>query len=183
MDSMSEDSKILYALLQEYTKKSVTEWLQSSLFTWQWWLGVAISIVPWIIWIYIRDKKNTKRLLFIALFAMIFAFVVNTIGVTFGLWFYEYEIFPAIHIYFPWDYTLIPVSIMILLQIKPNSYSLIKGLFYATFSAFVAEPIFHELKHFHPINWRYAYSFVLYFILFLICNILYIRKNSNPLLD
>lgn len=181
MNNMSETSKQLFTLLQEYTKKSINNWIENSLFTWQWWLGVIISIVPWILWIFIRDKKSTNRMLYIGFFAIIFAFIVNTIGISFSLWFYEYEVFPIIHIFFPWDFTLIPVSIMTLLQIKPNSYVFIKTLFFATFSAFIAEPFFHWIKHFHLVNWRYTYSFILYIILYLICNFLSKRRNFEPL--
>lgn len=46
MGNMSEASKELFAILQAYSKKALNEWLQNYLFTWQWWLGVVISIVP-----------------------------------------------------------------------------------------------------------------------------------------
>ena len=53
---------------------------------------------------------------------MIFAFIKDTIGISFNLFFYRYTVLP------------IPISIMLLLQIKPNSYLLIKVLFFATFA-------------------------------------------------
>lgn len=177
---MSESSKQLLALVMEYTQESLDNWLQHSVFKWQWWLGVFIAIVPWIVWIFIRDKKSTNRLLYVGFFAMIFAFTLDTIGITFGLWFYQYRTFPVIHIFFPWDFTLIPLSIMILLQIKPHSYLLIKTLFFAAFSAYIAEPIFHWLDIFYPVNWKYTYSFILYIILYLICDFLSNRKSFEP---
>lgn len=33
------------------------------LFTWQWWFGIALFIVPWIIWFILRNKESTGRLL------------------------------------------------------------------------------------------------------------------------
>jgi len=181
MDGMNESSTQLYTIIQDLCTKSINDWLQHSLFTWRWWVGIIITTVPWILWIYVRDKKSTSRLLHVGFFSIIFAFIVDTVGVSFALWFFEYKTFPVFHIFFPWDFTLIPVSIMILLQIKPNRYIFLKALFFATFSAYIAEPIFHWMKLYHPIHWRYTYSFILYFILFLICNFLIKRKSFEPL--
>ena len=178
---MLESSKQLFVILQDLCKKSLNDWLQNSLFTWRWWLGIFITVVPWILWIFFRNKKSTNRLLHVGFFAMIFAFIVDTVGVSFTLWFFEYKSFPVVHIFFPWDFTLIPISIMVLLQIKPNSYTFLKALFFAIFSAYIAEPTFHWLKLYHPVNWRYTYSFILYMMLFFICNFLVKKKNFEPL--
>ena len=181
MVDMSESSKELIAIVNKLTSAALSDWLQYSLFTWRWWLGVLITIVPWVLWIYYRDKKSTSRLLFVGFFSMIIAFTINTIGTSFNLWFFEYKIIPVIQIFLPWDFTLIPISIMVLLQIKPNKFLFLKILFFASFSAFIAEPFFHWLKLFHLINWKYTYSFILYSILFLFCNFL-IKRNDFELL-
>jgi hypothetical protein len=181
MENMSESSKQLFAIVKELCNKSLTDWLKNSLFTWQWWLGLTIAIVPWVIWIYFRDKKSTSRLLLVAFFAMIFAFFIDTVGISFNLWFFEYKILPVIQIFFPWDFTLIPIFIMVLLQIKPNKYVFAKALIFAIFSAYIAEPFFHLIKFYHLTNWRYTYSFILYLILYLTCNFLSKRKNFDPL--
>lgn len=181
MNDMSENSKELFDIIYELKNKSLSDWLQNSLFTWHWWLAVIISIVPWIIWIYIRDKQSTNRLLYVGFFAIIIAFIVNLIGISFNLWFFEYRVFPVVQLFMPSDFTLIPVSIMILLQIKPSKYVFIKALFFGAFSAFIAEPIFYWLKYYHLTNWEYTYSFILYFILFLICYFLSKNKNFKPL--
>ena len=181
MGGMTESSKEELAIMQELWHKELNRWQQEALFTWRWWLGVLITIVPWVLWIYFRDKKSTNRLLYVAYFAIIIAFIVNTIGVTLTLWHFEYKVFPVFHMFVPWDFSLIPVSIIVLLQIKPNKFIFIKTLFFASFSAFIAEPIFHWLKMYYLINWRYTYSFILYLILFLICNFLFKRKNFEPI--
>lgn len=181
MDRISESSRKLFTQLQELKNDSLSDWLQNSLFTWRWWLGIVITILPWILWLYIRDKKSTNRLLYVGFFAMIIAFIIDTIGVSFNFWFFEYKIFPVFHIFFPWDFTLIPVSIIILLQIKPNKFVYAKALFFGAFSAYIAEPIFYWLKLFHPVNWKYTYSLILYFMLFLFCNFLSKKKNFEPL--
>jgi hypothetical protein len=178
---MDEASKKLYDLLNKLRVESVDDWIKTSLFTWRWWLALIITIVPWVFWIFFRNKRSSDKLLFIGFFSIIFAFVVDTIGVSFNLWYFEYRMFPVFHIFFPWDFTLIPISIMVLLQIKPNKYLLTKALFFASFSAFIAEPIFHFLKFYFKTNWSYFYSFILYMILYFICDYLNKRKNFEPL--
>ncbi len=181
MNDMSETSKKIFAMVKELSDKALSDWFQNSLFTWRWWFEVIFSIVIWGLWIYFRDKKSTSRLLAVSFFAMIFAYITDTIGISFNLWFFEYRVVPVIQIFIPWDFSLIPVSIMFLLQIKPNKYVAIKTLFFATFSAYIAEPFFHWIKFFHLTNWRYTYSFILYIILFLICSFLIKRKSFDPL--
>ena len=105
MNDMSESSKELYFIVEKLCSRALNDWLQNSFLTWRWWLGVMITIVPWVLWIYFRDKKSTSRLLFVGFFAMIIAFVVNTTGTSFNLWFFEYKTFPVVHVFFPWDFT------------------------------------------------------------------------------
>jgi hypothetical protein len=181
MNDLNESSKELFAIVKELSDRELSDWLQNSLFTWQWWAGVTITIAFWIFWIYFRDKKSTSRLLFVGFFAIVFAFIVDTVGISFNLWFFEYKIIPVIQMFLPWDFSLIPVSIMVLLQIKPNKYLFTKALFFATFSAFIAEPIFHWIKFYYLTNWRYTYSFILYLILYLTCDFLSKRKTFDPL--
>jgi len=177
---MDESAKKLLDTLHEFKTTSLNDWLQNSVFTWRWWFGVIVTIVPWILWIIFRNKRSTYRLLFAGFSGMIFAIIIDTIGVSFNLFFYRYTVLPIVHIFSPWDFTLIPISIMLLLQIKPNSFLLIKVLFFATFAGFVIEPIFHWLKIFELLKWRYTYSFFLYIILYLICYFLVKRKDYEP---
>lgn len=41
--------------------------------------------------------------------------------------------------YFPWDLTLMPVSIMVLLQIKPTANPWLKAIVFALFASYAAE--------------------------------------------
>lgn len=38
-------------------------WIQDDLFTWKWWLLVAATIIPWILWLIFHDKKRTFEIL------------------------------------------------------------------------------------------------------------------------
>jgi hypothetical protein len=55
----------IYRDLAQDNLKVYYIWLTNIVFSWRWWLAVALSIVPWILWIKIKSKNNTGRLLFV----------------------------------------------------------------------------------------------------------------------
>jgi hypothetical protein len=63
-------------------------------------------------------------------------------GIQLGLWAYETALIPSIPTFLPWDFTLIPVLVMVALQIKPNTNPFVKFIILSAGSSFVAEPFF-----------------------------------------
>jgi hypothetical protein len=57
----------------------------------------------------------------------------------------------------PWDFTLFPISVMILLQFKPKINAYIKAIVFAFLSAFVFEPLFSSIGMYHMTHWKYWY--------------------------
>ena len=45
-----------YNMITSGNSKIVYIWITQIVFNWHWWLGVALSIFPWIIWVKIREK-------------------------------------------------------------------------------------------------------------------------------
>lgn len=181
---MSENTRKIVDLIKEINKIQDIYWYNHTLFTWQWWLGIFLTIVPWIVWIVIRNKKSTNRLLFIGFFVILFTSHLDFLGVKMALWYYEYNVLPTLPAYIPWDSSLFPVTIMLLLQYKPNFNPYIKAVFFGAFTAFIGEPLFVAIKLYSPIVWRHTYSFpiyVIYVILYLICHYLSKRKNFESL--
>ena len=39
----------IYDLIEKAHDKKLTFWFENVTFTWQWWLGVFLTIIPWII--------------------------------------------------------------------------------------------------------------------------------------
>ena len=156
---MAENVQQIVNKLDELNKIQDMYWVNHTLFTWQWWVGILLTIVPWVLWIIIRNKDSSNRLLFVGFFVMIFTSYLDFIGVEYGLWYYEYKVLPTIPAYIPWDFSLFPVAIMLLLQYKPNFSPYIKSILFGASSAFIGEPFFASIKLYSPINWRYLYSF------------------------
>jgi hypothetical protein len=166
----------VYEMVAEANDKLIDIWFNEIVFNWRWWFEVVLAIIPWIIWIKIRDKTDTARLLFVGLAVMIVTNFLDIIGASFNLWHYDYKIFPCIPIYLPWDMTLFPVSVMFMLQFKPETNVFIKALIFAFLCAFVFEPLFNLLDMYHPLNWKYWYGFVTYIPLYLFFNFIYNSK-------
>jgi len=166
----------VYKVLSQDNSKLADVWLAEIVFSWRWWVLVGLSIIPWIIWIKIRNKNDTAKLLFIGLVAAIISNTLDTIGVTYNLWHYDWKVFPFIPMYMPWDFTLMPVSTMLMLQFKPNINKYIKGIIFSLVAAFIFEPLFSWSHMYHTVVWKYWYSFIINIPLYLFYSHLYKSK-------
>ncbi|RXJ02404.1 hypothetical protein DS745_06785 [Anaerobacillus alkaliphilus] len=178
---MNNKEKIeeLYKQVSIQTYEKLDIWKDTILFTWQWWIGVGLSIIPWILWIIFRRKESTLRLLTVGFFVMFLSTFLDSIGVQLGLWYYTHAPLPLIPAFFPWDTTLMPIVIMGLIQFKPKLSPYIKGLIFAGLTSYVGEPLFIWLELYKPIAWKHIYSFPIYFLIYLISNKIYIGNSYH----
>src|SRR5690606_1394136 len=80
-------------------------WVEKMVFTWHWWLGAALAVLPWVVWLIVRDRKNQHSLLYGALFTMLAAMLLDTAGVSQDGWNYNSLLLPFFPQYLPWDLT------------------------------------------------------------------------------
>src|SRR4051812_47438726 len=116
------------AEIHKLIHKKIDIWSDYVLFSGFWWLGVGLSVIPWIIWYVFRQKNSMDRILYAGFFVMIISLALDILGDQFSLWHYRYNVLPIVPTYFPWDITLMPVSVMILLQVKANGNPFIKAI-------------------------------------------------------
>jgi hypothetical protein len=157
----------IYKVVVANNSKMLDLWLQHIVFSWRWWFQLGLSIIPWIIWIKIRDKNNTVRLLFIGFIIMLISNTLDIMGLCYGLWYYDWKVLPLTPVYFPWDFTLFPVSFMLLMQYKPKVNRFIKAFGFSFIISFIVEPFFSWLSIYEPLKWKFWYSFISYFLLYL----------------
>ncbi|WP_077622847.1 CBO0543 family protein [Sediminibacillus massiliensis] len=167
--------------VRETSQEMMQFWLDDILWTWQWWLGVILTIVPWIIWGIFRKKQSTYRLLYAMIAVMWVSAWVDFIAVSTGLWMYYYEVLPFIPSFIPWYFTLIPILIATLLQIKPDANPYIKATICSIIGAFLAEPFFEWVGIYKTLNWEHIYSIPLYFIVYLLAHFISRRKTFKEL--
>jgi hypothetical protein len=167
--------------LQDYSRKMQQFWKENVLFTWQWWLLALLTVVPWICWAFYSKKESRSRLLFSGFFAIIISKLMDAIGSTFGLWIYPARVVPLMPPYLPWDTTLMPVIIMILLQFKPKIHPVIKAVVFGTVAAFVIEPLAQWLGLYKPLVWKHIYSLPIFIAIYIAADWLSRRKGFDRL--
>jgi hypothetical protein len=166
--------------IHELIQKKIEIWSEHVVFTDLWWLGVGLSIIPWIVWFISRPKESSDRILFAGFFVIIISLALDIVGDQFSLWHYRFNVLPIVPTYFPWDITLMPVSVMLFLQIKPEFHPLVKAILFGVFSAYIAEPFFHWLGIYVPTKWNYSYSLPIHIGIYLAAHYLSRRKNFSP---
>ena len=139
-------------------------WLQHNLFTWQWWLLLSLTIIPWLIWWKFADKKRIIEILLYGVLIIIIVIILDTIGANLLLWTYpQRPLWFLMPLLLPIDISIMPVEHMLIYQFFPKWRSFVAALvILALFSAFVAEPLFTLGGMYKLYSWRYVYSVPLY---------------------
>ncbi|MEW9673622.1 hypothetical protein [Ammoniphilus sp. 3BR4] len=52
--------------------------IQAFLFTWKWWVGLALLVVPWILWAIFRKKESSVRLLLAGFVIMVISTILDS---------------------------------------------------------------------------------------------------------
>ena len=154
------------AEIEQLIAKKIDIWRDHVVFTAPWWLGVALTVLPWLVWWPLRKRTSTARLLYAGLFVALISITIDIVGDQLGLWHYRYNVIPFLPTYVPWGLTLMPVAVMLLLQWEPGAGVWAKSAIFAALSSFAAEPLFEMLGIYKPVHWHSAYSFPIQFFVF-----------------
>lgn len=175
--NLHENVKEAYRLIIEANQKMMEIWLDEVLWTWQWWVVLLLAIVPWIVFFIFRKKESTSRLLFAGFFVILIASWFDFLGVLMGSWYYVHELVPFIPAFLPWDFSLLPVSIMMSIQFKPHIHPFLKAIIFSALTSFVGEPIFEWLDLYEPVYWKHYYSYPIMIGIFLVAHYLSTRRS------
>ncbi|KRE82452.1 hypothetical protein ASG89_14440 [Paenibacillus sp. Soil766] len=162
-------------------EQKIAFWKEHVVFSGLWWFGVLLSIVPWIIWFLVRNKNSTDRILYVGFFVMSISVFLDILGDQFGYWHYRFNVIPIVPTYLPWDLTLMPVTIMFLIQIKPKVNPYFKALLFALLTSYAAEPFIKWLMIYNPIEWKFSYSVPIQFVIYLAAHYLSRRNKFKEL--
>ncbi|SMC49458.1 CBO0543 family protein [Sporomusa malonica] len=141
-------------------------WFQSVVFTYQWWLLVALTIIPFIIWWKIVDRRRFFEITTYGLLIALFAGLLDAIGVETDAWEYKYDLLPLLDVFIVYDISVLPVSYMVIYQYCHTWQSFaIAHVIVSLVFAYVSEPLLVYLKIYQLINWQHTYSIPGYFLL------------------
>jgi hypothetical protein len=141
--------------------------LEELIFTWQWWLGLALFIIPWFVWFAFRKKDSTGRLLLCGLITIMLSLIIDLAALSLGLWSYPMVIIPlAPFLFLPYHFSLAPVAVMFAIQIKPKMNPLLKGVIFSALAAFGGMNLFDAIDFYNPKNWSTLYDFIIFLTLY-----------------
>jgi hypothetical protein len=152
---------------QQLRELSFDYWTSQVVFSVQWWIIIASLILPWVLWLKLADKKKMNELILVGLQIALISYILNQIGTSLGLWTYPYTLLPLEReVWDPADFTILPVLFMLLYQWFPRwkSYLRIHVLF-AFLAAYVGGFIYEWLGIYKILNWKHAYSVLIYFLI------------------
>ncbi|MFS0671630.1 CBO0543 family protein [Ornithinibacillus sp. 179-J 7C1 HS] len=176
-----EGTKEFYMKIHNVEMEYLEYWKENTLWHWEYWLSVFLTLFPWVLWIMFRKRGSEARLLLAGSIVIIISSWLDFLGVILGLWHYTGKALPTIPTYVPWDITLLPVTIMFWLQYKPDANPFLKAIIFAGMTAFIGEPLFKWLGLYATDHWKAIYSFPIYIVIYLIVYRISIAKTFEPL--
>jgi hypothetical protein len=165
MTYMDGTVKELIALQQKYATLAIENWLSDSIFNFSWLFLLILSVVPWLIFVKLLDRKRTLQIWGFGLIVIIITSFTDDLGSELSAWVYPIKFVPVGLLAFPFDFSIIPVSCMLIYQYfntwKTFSIALVSQ---AAIFAFIGEPISVMLGTIIYLKWKYIYSFVFYIV-------------------
>jgi hypothetical protein len=150
---------------QILSKIRIEYWLHHILFTPQWWFLMVILIVPWFIFVKLIDKNRIIEVFLFGALASITIVTLDDFGVELQLWTYKYRI-SFIQRMNPVDYTLLPISYMLIYQYCKTWKFFILALVCLSFAgAFIVEPLFVWFDIYQMLKWKSIYSIPFYILI------------------
>ncbi len=154
-------------------------WAQKIVFTWHWWVDLGLAVLPWILWLIVRDRRRTHSLLYAGLFTMLVATILNVVGVSQSGWNYDTTLLPYFPEYMPWDLSVMPVTAMLFYQFFPRINPWLKGAVFGAVAAFVVEPIFVWLGFYEQASWEHYFSLPIYFAIYMAGYWLFMKNQKQ----
>lgn len=153
----------IIALQEELSRLDRQYWKENVLWTPNWWFLVGVSIIPWVVWLFLADKKRLKQILIMGAIVLILATVADDIGAEHNVWVYPYKLLPAEPRLDPVDVSLIPVCYMLVYQYFRSWKAYLAVMVVSSAAAaFLVEHLFVYLQIYVLLEWRYIYSFPIY---------------------
>ena len=166
--------KSLYELKMELWSQSYKHWVTKEFLSFPWFFNIAFLLVLYVVWIKLVDKRRLRDLLLFGSLIAVAATFMDIIAVTTGLWHYNVRLFPISPAPFPFDFTVIPIFYMLVMQYTSTWRGYLIGSLIAsgTFS-FIVAPVYVllKIKEYHKVN--HFFVFILIFVMTSIIKAIY----------
>ena len=180
-NTFQKQSSGLYDKLYNSHVEYYNFWKNNIVFTWRWWITLLLILTPWIIWLLIKKKESTDRLLYAGFFVMVSSSIMDMTGVAMGLWRYPITVFPFMSQHIAFDIFALPGVTMLLIQWFRSISPYIKAVIYSLSSSFIFDPFIEWLGLYKQLHWKYYYSVPIMFFLYLLANYISSRNEFEKL--
>ncbi|WP_456270980.1 CBO0543 family protein [Bacillus sp. AK031] len=121
----------------------VEYWISNTFLQWEWWVLLVLTIIPWVVWWMLADKKRIYELLTYGLLMAVVTVGLDSIGTNMVWWTYPHELFSMLPPLVPVDLSIIPCAMMVVYQYFDKWQAFFfANLALALFSTFVGEELF-----------------------------------------
>jgi hypothetical protein len=142
---------------------------QHEIFSWTWFIEIALIFFPLLIWWKLVDKKRLLEICVFGLIVNMMAAFLDVAGSDYVLWEYPAHVLPQVALLIPVDYVIVPTIGMFVYQRFSTWRSfIIVSIIMSAFMAFLCEPFAVLINMYRLISWRYIYSFPIYFLILII---------------
>ena len=161
-----EQAFSIYQTHMVFTQQRIEYWLQNNLFTWQWWLLIALLILPVFLWWKVVDKKRLLSIVTMGLMVTVTSNWMDQVGSELGWWYYPYHVVPFSSQFIPVNYSLMPIGYMLLYQNYPRWPAFIAiSAITAAVLTWLFEPLFSWFGMYHLVFWKFSFSFPFYVLI------------------
>jgi hypothetical protein len=189
---MTPEQQHVYEELLNKEKSLSNSWIDywvqfSSATTWQFWVNLAMFVIPLVILWFVLDRKKALQIGFYGFSVHVMATYIHLYGVRNNIWGFPYIIVPYLPTSITMDASFNPVVLMLLYQWTINhkkNYYLFGALMCAGFS-FVFKPLLTTIDLFHLYGrMNYFYLFLLYFLVTILAKLItdlfiYFQRDSR----
>lgn len=158
--------ELVHELRLQLWNVTYARYLNQELFSYQWWGILIMLFISYSLWWKLADKSRLVELLLFGSYVAVSSTVVDIWGVTTAHWQYNIRIFPILPAPFPFDYTVIPILLMLAYQYGKDwrQYLFWAAIGSAVFS-FIMSPIFAVTGIKTFFQWNFAYFFIIMLII------------------
>jgi hypothetical protein len=155
---------MLYQIRTDMWNALLAQW-QTAITTPKYWGVVVTIIIAYIVWYHLTDKTRLASLLFYGSLITVMTSLADLYGTTAGLWYYKIRLLPLFTSVFLRDWTLIPLTYMLVQQYSSNwRQFFIYNAVGTFFLAGIVAPIFAALDIIQLMHWNYLYIFVVSYV-------------------
>jgi len=157
-----QTNETIHQLKLQLWNLSYSRYISQEILSIQWW-GLALSLLAiYLVWWKLVDKSRLIELLLFGSFVTVIATVIDLFGYNSGHWDYNIRLLPIFPATFPFDFTLVPILLMIALQYTFTWPSYLVGsAFSSAIFSYIIIPLFAATGIKTYYNWKYSYFFAL----------------------